>query len=260
MPSHGCQATTNPDQLQPSHRPGSPTDDLSSLGAVAKDIMRVVGDAGHESQQTQVGWSAGFNCLQSGWIDTLHKTAPRLHNTTSTTCTSPPQTQGAQFPILTAARTGQPSAAFVLSYLEGALGEVEKAVAGCGRAGGERERERQHGLAVFFAYYSEVGRDWGRMTPNTLNTPAIHQPPIPRRRRRLGRRGRPPPAAARRRLPPPRGRLRRDGDVGQHGLRDPADSGRDGGLYLFFLGGGELGGLDFILTADASFLTARSGS
>lgn len=37
------------------HTSGGATDDLTMLGAVASDILRVVGDSRHESQATQVG-------------------------------------------------------------------------------------------------------------------------------------------------------------------------------------------------------------
>ena len=44
------------------------------------------------------------------------------------------QTQGTTFPILTAARTGQPSTAMVLGYLDSCLVEVDRAMASLGRA------------------------------------------------------------------------------------------------------------------------------
>jgi hypothetical protein len=49
----------------------------------------------------------------------------------------PLQTQGTSFPILTAERTGQPSATFVISYLDGVLADVDRALAGCARGAGE---------------------------------------------------------------------------------------------------------------------------
>ncbi|GBF90249.1 hypothetical protein Rsub_03382 [Raphidocelis subcapitata] len=70
-------------------------DDVASLALVASDIQRVVGQADTETQPTQ--------------------------------------TQGRAFPALTAKRTGQPSGAFVLAYLEEALAEVERAIAGLAR-------------------------------------------------------------------------------------------------------------------------------